>query len=185
MSRYTIDLSGHTESMLFNYMKKNGIKLKSVGIKKCIEEVNNQENLELKIIEIDNKLNRLLYRENLNKKLLEQIFANMVFPINEDINKDECLKEFNEKNKNYSSWLNQFLKGVSVIKKEIIRRSVSIPKEIDEKIDIMVKEFDYTVKNDLYVELLELGILKYNEDIELKSIMCRVLKKIELLLQRL
>ena len=55
MSRYTIDLSGHTESMLFNYMKKNGIKLKSVGIKKCIEEVNNQENLELKIIEIDNK----------------------------------------------------------------------------------------------------------------------------------
>lgn len=106
MSRYTIDLSGHTESMLFNYMKKNGIKLKSVGIKKCIEEVNNQENLELKIIEIDNKLNRLLYRENLNKKLLEQIFVNMVFPINEDINKDECLKEFNEKNKNYSSWLN-------------------------------------------------------------------------------
>lgn len=106
MSRYTIDLSGHTESMLFNYMKKNDIKLKSVGIKKCIEEVNNQENLELKIIEIDNKLNRLLYRENLNKKLLEQIFANMVFPINEDISKDECLKEFNEKNKNYSSWLN-------------------------------------------------------------------------------
>ena len=39
MSRYTIDLSGHTESMLFNYMKKNGIKLKSVGIKKCIEDI--------------------------------------------------------------------------------------------------------------------------------------------------
>lgn len=72
-----------------------------------------------------------------------------------------------------------------MIKKEIIRRSVSIPKEIDEKINIMVKEFDYTVKNDLYIELLELGILKYNEDIELKSIMCRVLEKIELLLQRL
>lgn len=72
-----------------------------------------------------------------------------------------------------------------MIKKEIIRRSVSIPKEIDEKIDIMVKEFDYTVKNDLYIELLELGILKYNEDIELKGIMCRVLEKIELLLQRL
>ena len=72
-----------------------------------------------------------------------------------------------------------------MIKKEIIRRSVSIPKEIDEKIDIMVKEFDYTVKNDLYIELLELGILKYNEDIELKGIMCRVLEKIEILLQRL
>ena len=83
-----------------------------------------------------------------------------------------------------SGWIKKNY-GVSVIKKEIIRRSVSIPKEIDEKIDIMIKEFDYTVKNDLYIELLELGILKYNEDIELKGIMCRVLEKIELLLQRL
>ena len=63
--------------------------------------------------------------------------------------------------------------------KEIIRRSVSIPKELDDKISIMTREFSYPVKNQLIVELLELGILKYNEDMEIKNSINLLIKKVE------
>ena len=65
-------------------------------IEKGIKE---EEKIEL-FYEISEKLNRILYRQNIDKKLLEQLFANMGFPINEDPNKDKLLKSFYEKNNN-------------------------------------------------------------------------------------
>ena len=82
-----------------------------------------------------------------------------------------------------SGWIKKNY-GVSVIKKEIIRRSVSIPKEIDEKIDIMVKEFEYTT----YVVLIKRRFIchkcehKFTEKVNIqrvnKSISCKVEQKI-------
>ena len=69
--------------------------------------------------------------------------------------------------------------------KAIIRRSVSIPKELDEQIEIMKKEFSYNVKNELIVELIELGILKYKEDIELKNKLDKFLNNMDLILKKL
>ena len=69
--------------------------------------------------------------------------------------------------------------------KAIIRRSISIPKELDEQIEIMKKEFSYNVKNELIVELIELGILKYKEDIELKNKLDKFLNCFDLILNKL
>ena len=68
-------------------------------------------------------------------------------------------------------------------KKEIIRRSVSLPEALDEHIGIMAKEFSYKVKNELIIELLELGILKFKENIELKNKLDILLSKMELILE--
>ena len=83
MARYTISIDTRIETLLNNYMKENNIGLKSVAIKKCIEEATNKEDLRMILIDIDKKINRLLYRENIDKKLLEQLFCNMGFPLNE------------------------------------------------------------------------------------------------------
>lgn len=48
--------------------------------------------------------------------------------------------------------------------KGIIRRSVSIPKILDDRVSSMVKKYSYSVKNELIVELIELGIIKYEEN---------------------
>lgn len=64
-------------------------------------------------------------------------------------------------------------------KKEIIRRSISIPKDLDEIISIVAKKYSYRVKNELIVELLELGLLKYNEDLELKNKIDNLMNKID------
>lgn len=64
-------------------------------------------------------------------------------------------------------------------KKEIIRRSISIPKDLDEIISIVVKKYSYKVKNELIVELLELGLLKFNEDLELKNKISYLINKID------
>lgn len=69
--------------------------------------------------------------------------------------------------------------------KSIIRRSISIPKELDDQIEIMKKEFSYSVKNELIIELLELGILKYKEDIELKNKLDKFLNNMNLILNKL
>jgi hypothetical protein len=71
------------------------------------------------------------------------------------------------------------------LKKSIVRRSISIPKELDDQITIMTNKYSYHVKNELYIELLELGIIKFDEDIELKQMVSSLLTKIELLLEHL
>lgn len=72
-----------------------------------------------------------------------------------------------------------------MLEKRIIRRSISIPKELDEQIEIMKSEFSYNVKNELIIELIELGILKYKEDMEIKNKLNIFLNKIDLILEKL
>ena len=69
--------------------------------------------------------------------------------------------------------------------KGVLRRSISIPKELDNQIEIMRKEYSYSVKNELIVELIELGILKYKEDVELKNKIDKFLNNIDLILDKL
>lgn len=82
-------------------MKRNNIKLRSVAIKQCINNTSIQEDLINYINEINQKINRLIYRENINKKLLEQIFSNMGFPANENPEEDKLLKQFYQMNNKY------------------------------------------------------------------------------------
>ncbi len=53
--------------------------------------------------DIDSKLNRLLYRENIQKKLLEQFYANMQFPIDKDVKTEKGLARFYENNNIYNN----------------------------------------------------------------------------------
>ena len=69
MARYTISIDTRIETLLNNYMKENNIDLKSVAIKKCIEEATNKEDLRMILVDIDKKINRLLHRENIDKKI--------------------------------------------------------------------------------------------------------------------
>lgn len=101
MARYTIDINNELEYKLKIYMKENNIKFRSVAIKKCIEDVTNKATNKIAIFELDRKLNRLLYRENQNRKLLEQLFVNMGFDSNKNVSQDPLLKNVYEINNKY------------------------------------------------------------------------------------
>ena len=70
------------------------------------------------------------------------------------------------------------------MKKEVIRRSITIPTILDNKISIMANEYSYKIKNDLIIELLELGIIKHNEDMEIKSLLLELINKVEILIDQ-
>ncbi len=70
------------------------------------------------------------------------------------------------------------------MKKDVVRRSVTIPIALDNKISVMADNYAYKIKNDLIVELLELGILKYEEDTEIKNLLLTLINKVELLLNQ-
>lgn len=57
------------------------------------------------LLDINNKLNRILYRENIQKKLLEQFYANMEFPIDKDVKTEKGLQRFYQNNNFYKSKL--------------------------------------------------------------------------------
>lgn len=84
--------------LLSEYMKDNNIKSKAKAVRKCIRFASKIEQTNDLILDIDNKTNTLLYRENFMKKLLEQFYANMEFPIEQDVKSDESLKRFYENN---------------------------------------------------------------------------------------
>ena len=69
--------------------------------------------------------------------------------------------------------------------KNIIRRSISIPKELDDKINVMSNEYSYSIKNELYLELLVLGMIKFDEDIALKNLIVNLLSRLDELLNKL
>ena len=101
MAKHTIYLNESIEENLKKYISANNMKKISSVIRLMIEKgIKEEEKIEL-FYEISEKLNRILYRQNLNKKLLEQLFTNMGFPINEDPDKDKLLKKFYEKNNFY------------------------------------------------------------------------------------
>lgn len=59
-----------------------------------------------------------------------------------------------------------------------IRRSLTIPKELDSRISQLEKKYNYKVKNDLYVELIENGIIKLEEDDSINTNIVKLLDKV-------
>lgn len=82
-------------------MKKFKLKNRSEVIRKCIDLAMYQESSLDLISDLDSKLNRLLYRETLTKKLLAQFFVNMEFPKNFSLDNDKCYQEFLIENDKY------------------------------------------------------------------------------------
>lgn len=66
--------------------------------------------------------------------------------------------------------------------KNFKRRSISLPIELDEIISIKFKKANYSFVNDFLVELLELGLIKLDEDIEMKNKQIEILNKIDKLI---
>lgn len=66
--------------------------------------------------------------------------------------------------------------------KNFKRRSISLPIELDEIISIKFKKTNYSFVNDFLIELLELGLIKLDEDIEMKNKQIEVLNKIDKLI---
>lgn len=84
--------------LLSKYMKDNNIKTKAEAIRNCIEFASRKLSVDDMICDIDNKINRLLYRENFKKKLLEQFYANMEFDKEVDVKTEQGLLRFYKNN---------------------------------------------------------------------------------------
>lgn len=63
--------------------------------------------------------------------------------------------------------------------KNFKRRSISLPIELDEIISIKFKKTNYSFINDFLIELLELGLIKLDEDFEMKNRQIEILNKID------
>ncbi len=85
-------------------MKKFKIKNRSEVIRKCIDLAMYQESSLDLITDLDSKLNRLLYRETITKKLLAQFFVNMGFAKNVSLENDKCYQEFLDENDKYRDY---------------------------------------------------------------------------------
>lgn len=98
---FSVKLYEKEALLLSEFMKQNNIKSKAQAIRKCIEIAVNLESRNDLLLDINNKLNRIIYRENIQKKLLEQFFANMVFKKNYDTKGDKSLIDFYQENDFY------------------------------------------------------------------------------------
>ena len=87
--KFSVLLNEDESILLKNYMKENKIKSKAEAIRKCLKTAVNMESKYDMLKDMDSKLNRIIYRENIQKKLLEQFFANMVFRKIYDVKTDE------------------------------------------------------------------------------------------------
>lgn len=101
--KFSVFLNAKESTLLLDYMKENKIKTKAEAIRKCLKTAVSVEAKYDMLKDIDSKLNRLLYRENIQKKLLEQFYANMVFKKNYDVKTDESLIKFYQENNIYSN----------------------------------------------------------------------------------
>ena len=66
-----------------------------------------------------------------------------------------------------------------------IKRSIIFPKELDSIINDMTERYSYQTKSKLIIELLELGILKFNEDLNRNAKIDEMLNKINFLLEKI
>ena len=66
--RCTIYLDDVLDKKIIQYMKQNEITMKSVAIKKCVEQFLTDDWMKQQTFEINEKLNRILYRQNINKE---------------------------------------------------------------------------------------------------------------------
>lgn len=103
MIGFNVLLYEKQELLLNDFMKKNNCKSKAEAVRKCIELATNLESRDDLLLDIDNKLNRIIYRENIQKKLLEQFYANMEFPIDKDVKTGKGLQRFYQNNNFYKS----------------------------------------------------------------------------------
>lgn len=101
--KFSVSLNEKESILLLDYMKENNIKSKAEAIRKCLKTAVSIESKYDMLKDIDSKLNRLLYRENIQKKLLEQFYANMEFPVDKDVKTESGLVRFYEKNNFYKS----------------------------------------------------------------------------------
>ncbi len=101
--KFSVSFNEKESLLLLNYMKENNIKSKVEAIRKCLKTAISIEAKYDMLKDMDSKLNRIIYRENIQKKLLEQFFANMVFRKNYDVKEDESLIEFYQNNDFYSN----------------------------------------------------------------------------------
>lgn len=83
--KFSVLLNAKESMLLLDYMKENKIKTKAEAIRKCLKIAVSIETKYDMLKDIDSKLNRIIYRENIQKKLLEQFYANMVFKKNYDV----------------------------------------------------------------------------------------------------
>lgn len=63
--------------------------------------------------------------------------------------------------------------------KKFKRRSISIPEELDQMIEYKFKISNYSFVNELIIELLELGIIKSNENEEIKNQNEKIISKLD------
>ncbi len=99
--KFSVNLYEKEELLLSKFMKQNNIQNKSDAIRQCIEIAVNLESRNNLLLDINNKLNRIIYRENIQKKLLEQFYANMEFKVDQDVKTEEGLNRFYQKNDFY------------------------------------------------------------------------------------
>ena len=63
--------------------------------------------------------------------------------------------------------------------RKFYRKCITIPKDLVFVIDRMAKNYSYRVRNELYVELLELGILKFNENFSLRNTILKLVGQVQ------
>ena len=59
------------------------------------------------------------------------------------------------------------------------RRSISIPLELDSIIEYKFKNSGYSFINDMIIELLELGLIKYEDNYEIKDLLYEIKNEIK------
>ena len=64
MKGFNVLLYDKEVALLSNFMKQNHLKSKAEAIRKCIEIAVNLESRNDLLMDINNKLNRIIYREN-------------------------------------------------------------------------------------------------------------------------
>ena len=101
--KFSVLLNAKESVLLLDYMKENKIKTKAEAIRKYLKNAVGIETKYDMLKDMDSKLNRIIYRENIQKKLLEQFFANMFFRKNYDVKTDESLNKFYQDNNSYSN----------------------------------------------------------------------------------
>ena len=101
--KFSVLLNEDESILLKNYMKENKIKSKAEAIRKCLKTAVNMESKYDMLKDMDRKLNRIIYRENIQKKLLEQFYANMEFPVDKDVKTEKGLQRFYQNNNFYKS----------------------------------------------------------------------------------
>lgn len=101
--KFSVALNEKESILLLDYMKENNIKSKAEAIRKCLKTAVSVEAKYDMLKDIDSKLNRIIYRENIQKKLLEQFYANMEFPVDKDVKIEKGLQRFYQNNNFYKS----------------------------------------------------------------------------------